>query len=268
MNFEIKNWINVTICFVSFLLAIPILAIGVWLGVRATSTECVVSFLEIPVITSGVFLVLLSLFGLFGSHYGKTWMVYVYGIGVFILFLFLVAFTIFSFIVTRDGSRGQAIGARGYREYVLDDYSNWLQTQVKSDRNWKRIQKCLFKRNVCRSLSEKHHLEIKQFFGLHLTHIESGCCKPPQDCGFIYIEPTVWEKRIDQNSTISSNPDCQIWGTSPGLCFNCESCRAAVLVNVKRDWRVVSIICNVCIVAIVVFLPVNYIFFRCWFETS
>ncbi|KAJ0960857.1 hypothetical protein J5N97_001262 [Dioscorea zingiberensis] len=63
----------------------------------------------------------------------------------------------------------------------------------------------------------------------------SGCCKPPTECGFIYRNPTVWDKPAGFST---SNSDCNAWQNDASiLCYECQSCKAGVTENLKADLK-------------------------------
>lgn len=90
---------------------------------------------------------------------------------MFILILILFCFTIFAFVVTNKGA-GEAVSQRGYKEYKLGDYSNWLQKRVDSSKNWNRIRSCLVDGKVCQKLSQETNTVANDFFAKHLSPIE------------------------------------------------------------------------------------------------
>lgn len=59
-------------------------------------------------------------------------------------------------------------------------------------------------------------------------NFQSGCCKPPSSCNYM-------------GTTLVQNPDCYLWRNDPnGLCYDCDSCKAGVLEEVRRDWHKLS----------------------------
>ncbi|KAI5390079.1 Tetraspanin-8 [Lathyrus oleraceus] len=123
---------------------------GVWLHKQST-TECE-RFLEKPIIALGVFLLVVSLMGLIGACCRVSWLLWFYLLVMFLLIVLLFAFTIFAFVVTNKGA-GEALSNRGYKEYRLGDYSNWLQNKVTNGNTWERIRGCLESGKLC---SEYH----------------------------------------------------------------------------------------------------------------
>ncbi|KAL4021201.1 hypothetical protein IC575_019993 [Cucumis melo] len=156
---------------------------------------------------------------------------------MFLLILLLFVFTIFAFVVTNKGVV-KVLSNRGYKEYRLSDYSNWLQNRVRNNKDWNRIRSCL--------VDDKF-----------------GCFKPADECNFTYKAPTQWEKPTNVSSF--SNLDCGLWDNRlEMLCFDCESCKGGVLDNLKRNWKKVAII-NI---VILVFLIIVYSIGCCGFRDS
>lgn len=244
--------------FLTFLLSIPILAGGIWLS-RQGSTECE-RFLDKPVIALGVFLMVVSLAGLIGACCRVTWLLWVYLLVMFLLIVLLFCFTIFAFVVTNKGA-GEAISQRGYKEYRLGDYSDWLQKRVNSDKNWNKIRSCLQDSKVCKSLIDDGvDTPDEVFYKSHLSAIQSGCCKPSNDCNFTYVTPTNW---TSTPTSAASNADCGKWDNNPDvLCFNCQSCKAGLLDNIKSDWKRVAVINIIFLVFLVIVYSIGCCAFR------
>lgn len=200
---------------------------------------------------------LVSIAGLIGACCRVNWLLWVYLLVMFLLILILFCFTIFAFVVTNKGA-GDAVGGRGYKEYRLGDYSNWLQKRVESNKNWNRIRSCLIDGKVCQKLSQETNTASTEFFAKHLSPIESGCCKPPELCQFQYVSPTNWTKTGDQTNT-----DCQAWNNDPTiLCYDCNSCKAGFLQNLKGDWKKVAVINIVFLVFLIIVYSIGCCAFR------
>eukprot|EP00262_Sarcandra_glabra_P008023 TRINITY_DN21192_c0_g1_i1.p1 TRINITY_DN21192_c0_g1~~TRINITY_DN21192_c0_g1_i1.p1 ORF type:complete len:276 (+),score=18.65 TRINITY_DN21192_c0_g1_i1:88-915(+) len=245
--------------FITFLLSIPILGGGIWLSTRA-STDCE-KFLEKPVIAIGVFLLVVSLAGLIGACCRVTWLLWVYLCVMFVLIVLLFCFTIFAFVVTNKGA-GEVVSGRGYKDYRLGDYSNWLQKRVNSNKNWNKIRSCLQDGKVCKSLEEGVDVPQAEFYKKNLSPIQSGCCKPPSSCNFVYRNATAWDAPAGFNAT-SADTDCTTWNNEPNtLCYNCQSCKAGVLDNLKRDWKKVAIVNIIFLIFLIVVYSVGCCAFR------
>jgi len=257
--FRVSNNLVGILNFVTFLLSIPILAGGIWLS-RQADTECE-RWLDKPIIALGVFLMVVSIAGLIGACCRVSWLLWFYLLVMFLLIVLLFVFTIFVFAVTNKGA-GEAVSNRGYKEYRLGDYSNWLQKRVNNTKNWNKIKSCLQDSKVCTSFADKFvNDNMEQFYAENLSALQSGCCKPSNDCNFTYVKPTEWTN--NNTAVASSNPDCTTWNNDPNvLCFNCQSCKAGLLDNIKSNWKKVAIVNVIFLVFLVVVYSVGCCAFR------
>ncbi|XP_022886112.1 tetraspanin-8-like [Olea europaea var. sylvestris] len=243
---------------ITLLLSIPIIGGGIWLSKQA-NTECE-RFLDKPVIVLGVFILLVSIAGLVGSCCRVSCLLWVYLVVMFLLILLLFCFTIFAFVVTNKGA-GEALSDRGYKEYRLGDYSDWLQKRVNNDNNWNKIRSCLQDSKICqRLLDDGSSTKVEDFNRQHLSSLQSGCCKPSNDCNFQYISPTNWTGTPTSSFT---NPDCFAWSNDPNiLCYNCQSCKAGMLDNIKSDWKRVAVINIIFLVFLIIVYSIGCCAFR------
>ncbi|KAJ6800220.1 tetraspanin-8-like [Iris pallida] len=258
--FRLSNNLVGVLNFLTFLLSIPILGGGIWLAHRASSTDCE-KFLQGPLIAIGAFLMAVSLAGLVGACCRSTLLLWVYLCVMFLLIVLLFCFTVFAFVVTNKGA-GEAVSGRGYKEYRLGDYSNWLQKRVETGKSWDRIRTCLVDNKVCSKLQEDNRNQtFDQFFKDHLSPLQSGCCKPPSECGFVYQSATEWNKPAA--GFTSNSTDCTTWQNDPSiLCYDCQSCKAGILANIKNDWKKVAVINIIFLVFLVVVYSVGCCAFR------
>ncbi|GFZ12195.1 tetraspanin7 [Actinidia rufa] len=152
--------------FVSLVNVLTLLLSGAALATAAwffthQSSACQ-KFLVEPLFFLGLSLLIVSLLGLFGSCCRVQPLLWVY---LFLMFLFIVAligFSIFALVVTNKGM-GKAISGRGYKEYRLGDYNNWLQNYVVNEKNWDEIKSCLADANVCSSLGGNPKETVSDF---------------------------------------------------------------------------------------------------------
>ncbi|KAH9806165.1 tetraspanin-8 [Citrus sinensis] len=255
--FRLSNNLIGILNILTFLLSIPILWAGIWLSNKGV-TECE-KFLDKPVIILGVFLMIVSLAGLIGACCRISWLLWVYLVVMFLLIVLLFCFTIMAFVVTNKGA-GEVLSGRGYKEYRLGDYSDWLQKRVNNTKNWNKIKSCLIDSKVCSSFHDKYLNDtVEQFYSEHLSSVQSGCCKPSNDCGFNYAGPTQWTK----GNTSSTNPDCGAWGNDAStLCYNCQSCKAGLLDQLKSDWKKVAIVNIVFLIVLIIVYSIGCCAFR------
>ncbi|VFQ61272.1 unnamed protein product [Cuscuta campestris] len=257
---KLSNDLLVLLNFISLVISIPIIAGGVRLSNQSNS-DCE-RFLDKPLTVLGVFLLLFSLAGVIGACRRVYCLLWIYLVGVLFLILLLLGFTIFAFVVTNKGA-GEAVSGRGYKEYRLGDYSHWLQNKV--DKNWGSIRSCLEEGKICQKLidngnSSNNLMVADNFYKLHLSALQSGCCKPPNDCNFTYVSPTKWIATAAQPIELMmaepmrpNNTDCDNWSNDPKrLCYSCESCKAGLIDNIKSDWKKVAQLNIILLVILVV----------------
>lgn len=93
-----------------------------------------------------------------------------------------------------------------------------------------------------------------------MCDVQSGCCKPSNDCNFEYVSPTNWSSTANSSYT---NPDCYSWRNEQNiLCYNCKSCKAGLIDNIKSDWKKVAIINIIFIVFLIIVYTVGCCAFR------
>eukprot|EP00250_Pteridium_aquilinum_P021376 c25098_g1_i2 orf=224-1027(+) len=233
--------------FITAALSIPIIGAGIWLATKH-NTDCM-RFLQWPVIIIGVFILLVSLSGLLGAWCRVTWLLWVYATVMFLLVLLLFCFTVFAFVVTNKGA-GDAVSGKGFKEFHLGNYSTWLQKQVNKASVWNKIESCLADSKTCSRLASKYTTDSQAFYDADLSPIQSGCCKPPSSCNYTYVSPINWT--ASTNASVGADVDCQTWSNDVSqLCYECNSCKAGVLQNVKKDWRKVGIV-NIIVLVILI----------------
>ncbi|XVF34318.1 hypothetical protein REPUB_Repub18cG0049400 [Reevesia pubescens] len=257
MAFRLSNNLVGILNLITFLLSIPILGAGIWLS-REGVTECE-RFLDRPVIIIGVFLMAVSLAGLIGACCRVTWLLWLYLVVMFLLIVLGIVFTIFAFVVTNKGA-GEVLSGKGYKEYRLGDYSNWLQKRVTSEKNWNKIKSCLADSKVCTDFHDKYlNATVTEFYQSHLSAVQSGCCKPSNDCQFTYVGPTNWTK----TNGVYTNTDCNLWDNNlKTLCFDCQSCKAGFIDNLRSSWKKVAVVNIVFLIFLIIVYSVGCCAFR------
>lgn len=64
--------------------------------------------------------------------------------------------------------------------------------------------------------------------------MKSECCEPPTECGYTSVNPTYWISPMSS----AANQDCmQRSNEQTQLCRGCDSCMAAMIANLRREWR-------------------------------
>lgn len=248
--------------FLTFLLSIPILGGGIWLSTRANNTDCM-TFLQWPLIVIGVAILVVSLAGFAGACYRNTFLMYVYLWAMFFIIVVLIGFVIFAYVVTDKGS-GRPVMNRAYDDYYLPDYSGWLKDRVASDSYWGKISSCIHDSGVCRKtgrLVNGSPESADLYYQRELNPIESGCCKPPTECGYVYVNETTWTTA--NAGLAANNRDCSRWSNDQELlCYGCNSCKAGVLASLRKSWRKVSVINIVVLILLVIAYVVACAAFR------
>ncbi|XP_010240868.1 PREDICTED: protein TORNADO 2-like [Nelumbo nucifera] len=230
--------------FVAMLLSIPIIGAGIWLATE-TDNSCV-KILQWPVIILGILMLVVALAGFIGSFWRIPWLLIFYLIVMLILIILLASLVIFIYMVTVKGS-GHLAPGRVYLEYHLNDYSGWLRQRVQASFKWNRIRNCLSSTSMCSELNQRYHF-AQDFFNARISPIQSGCCKPPTECGYTFVNPTYWISPINT----AADMDCLQWSNDQTqLCYTCDSCKAGLLANLKKEWRRADIILLITLVALI-----------------
>ncbi|KAK2412690.1 hypothetical protein P8452_73010 [Trifolium repens] len=244
--------------FLTLIISIPILVLGIWLTKHAYS-ECD-TWLAKFMISLGVFLLVISLMGFIGASCRVSCILCFYLIVILLLIILLFSFAIFAFVVTNKGA-GETLPNKGYKEYRLGYYSNWLQNRVNNNNNWNTVKSCLQSQYLCSNFHYQFAKDtVDQFYTEHLSPLQSGCCKPSNDCSFTYQNPTTWTKTRNVTYT---NPDCDAWANDPNvLCFDCQSCKAGLLQTLQNVWKKVSDVNFIILIFLVIMCSIGCCAFR------
>ncbi|CAA2973627.1 tetraspanin-8-like [Olea europaea subsp. europaea] len=243
---RVSNGIITLINVLTFVISLTAIGLSLWFGLNS-HTHCH-KILQKPLLFVGLALSIVSLLGLFGSCSRLSSFMWIYLIILFLLIVGLVAFTFFTIVVTNKHV-GKALSEKRIGEHRLGDYSRWLQTYVINAENWDEIKNCLVDVNLCRHLTANKGEE--EFFMRNLSLIQSGCCQPPAYCGFQSQNATYWI--VPKTGLAVPNQDCKTWSNvQKELCFDCESCKTAVLDNIKKDWRLIAIINSIILVIVII----------------
>ncbi|CAI9761056.1 unnamed protein product [Fraxinus pennsylvanica] len=240
----VSNNLTAILNFIAFMCSIPIITAGIWLASKPDN-ECI-HWLRWPVVFMGISVLLVSLLGFVGAYRKKEGLLGVYLVLMAILIVLLLVLLILAFVVTRPNGMYYVPG-RAYHEYRLEGFSPWLRNHITSSDYWGKIRACLADSSICPKLSQEY-ITPADFFAAHLSPIESGCCKPATICGFQYTSPTSWIVPSNQ----AADADCFIWNNDPSqLCYNCNSCKAGLLGNLRQEWRKANIILIITVVVLI-----------------
>ncbi|XP_074368682.1 tetraspanin-7-like isoform X1 [Apium graveolens] len=100
---------------------------------------------------------------------------------------------------------------------------------------------------------------VSSSFACVAFFIISGCCKPSDSCNFTYVSPTNWTK----TTNAAPNTDCALWDNDPSvLCFNCQSCKAGMLDNIKSDWKRVAVVNVIFLICLIIVYSIGCCAFR------
>lgn len=230
--------------FIAILLAIPIIGVGIWLSTLPDSS-CV-SVLQWPLIILGVLILIVAIAGFIGAFWRVGGVVIFYMVSMLVLLILLVSLSAFVYMITLRGG-GHMEPSRSYLEYHLDDFSGWLRRRVEADYKWIGIKNCLVSSSLCVQMNESYTM-AQTFFNAHLNPIESGCCKPPTQCGYTFLNPTNWISPINT----AADSDCLAWSNDQvQLCYGCNSCKAGLLASLRKEWRRANVVLIITLIALV-----------------
>ncbi|KAL6608201.1 hypothetical protein ACP70R_041264 [Stipagrostis hirtigluma subsp. patula] len=195
-----------------------------------------------------------------------------YGV-VFILgTVSLLALLIFGYIAVG----GPKYGKDKVREYDLKDYSGWLRGRTDDQQYWDTLSACLRRKHACKRMTTRQLVrdpdtgifvpkptsdEIQERKNdpdtapPAISPIESGCCKPPSSCGFTYVNGTTWTPAPGAPAA-ETDVDCSRWSNDQQeLCFQCDSCKAGLLHDIKKGWSMSAIGLIVMLVGPIIVVP-------------
>lgn len=240
----LNNNVIGAINFLAMLLSIPVIGAGIWLA-NQPENSCV-SVLQWPVIVIGIGILIVGIIGIVGGFWRVDPLLIIYLIGMLIMIILLGSLVVFVFMVTSRGS-GHPVPSRSYLEYRVEDFSGFLMRRVNGPFKWARIKTCLSSTDTCAGLNQTYHM-AQDFFNAPLSPVESGCCKPPTECGYTFINPTYWISPINTAADI----DCLSWNNDQTeLCYSCDSCKGGLLASLRKAWRRANVVLIVTLIVLI-----------------
>lgn len=243
--------------FIAMLLSIPVIGVGIWLSSK--QDNACLKVLQWPIIILGISILAVGLMGFVGSFWRIPWLLVLYLAAMLVLIILLVLLVVFIYMVTLRGS-AHVEPNRACLEYRLDDFSGWLRKRVEGSNKWDRIRSCLSSTSMCAELSQRYRL-AQDFFNAHTSPLQSGCCKPPIECGHTFVNPTYWISPLNN----AADMDCLQWNNDQTqLCYSCSSCKAGLLANLRKEWRKANLVLIITLVALICV----YVFRCCSFRNA
>ncbi|KAG5027884.1 hypothetical protein JHK87_011398 [Glycine soja] len=245
--FRISNTVVGALNVLSLLLGITAVGSSVYIHVHGGS-DCQ-KVLQVPLLVGGVFVVLVSALGIVGSLCRVNGALYAYLFVTFMVIVGLAFFTVFTLLVT-NRKVGRQVSGKGYGEYRVGDFSQWLQRYVVNNENWDEVKSCLMDTHVCQNLALNGGRNNDSLIFKHFSTTQAGCCKPPAYCGFIMKNATFWEVP-KKSPAVNNNSDCNTWNNRrEKLCYDCNSCKGGVLANIRNQWKRLTVF-NACVLLLV-----------------
>ncbi|KAJ8466728.1 hypothetical protein OPV22_029280 [Ensete ventricosum] len=230
----------------TLLASIPIIGGGLWLARSSATCE---SLLQTPLLVLGFVVLLVSLAGFAGACFNVAWALWLYLLVMLFLIAALLSLTAFGFAVAGGSGGGVEVPGRLYHEYHLDDYSRWLRRRITEPRYWRAVMACVLASKTCAKIALWTPLDYLQ---RDLSPIQSGCCKPPTSCTYTAGIPVA-----------AQDEDCYRWNNAANiLCYDCDSCKAGVLEQVRMDWHKLTILNVVVLVFLIAVYSVGCCAFR------
>lgn len=245
------------VAFAASLLSIPILAAGVWLATQPA--DSCAPLLQWPLVALGASLLLSSAGAVAATLRRATSLLLCSLVATLVLLLALAGLAAFVFAVTADGAPARPAPGRAFAEYRVEDSSGWLRRRVEGRRRWERIKECLSgSTSMCSDMNRTYD-SAQEFFDSRITPLQSGCCKPPTQCGYTFVSPTVW---INPTSA-SSHIDCFLWSNDQAvLCYSCAACKAGLIATLRKEWRRADVVLVVSLLALLVAYAMTCCAFR------
>ncbi|KAJ0106501.1 hypothetical protein Patl1_19020 [Pistacia atlantica] len=237
---RISNFIVGFLNCLSLLLGLVSIAMSVYFYVHGIGSSQCEKALENPLLITGIVLLVVSLLGLIGSCCRLNAFLFLYLTVMVCLMIGLLGFTVFTFMVTNNGV-GKTFSNKGVSKIRTWDLANWLENHFVKGKKWDNMRSCLRESEICRT---------SNFYKKNLSLIQSGCCKPPSECGIEQKGATMWAAPKEGKAT--NNSDCNTWNNQQNkLCYDCNACKEGFLMNIKKQWKYLAVF-NLCALVLVI----------------
>lgn len=122
---------------------------------------------------------------------------------------------------------------KGEWEETFEQYSNWMKKNVPDERHWDKIKSCMIDAKFCKYVPSDR---TEDYYKNKLPKIQSGCCKPPGYCNFVFKNASTWI--VPNAGAAEGDADCKAWSNEQDkMCYNCNSCKKSVFEDLKTYTR-------------------------------
>ncbi|CAN1856602.1 TET11 [Linum perenne] len=237
---SISNVLVAIINAILLLIGLAAVGIGVYFAVASDEQAQCREGLERPMMIMGAAIFAVAVIGLVGSCCRNNFFLFVYLVVMFTVIVALLLATVFLIFVTN-----QRI-ARTITKMKIYNMDGWLRRNYVNEENWVGIRSCLVDAEICRNVvaaGDGDVFPVVDFVKKRLSSTQHGCCTPPSTCGFTMKNSTFWVPPKNWTASKASDQDCGKWSNKPmTLCYDCESCKAAFVSSIKRQWRPLAIV--------------------------
>ncbi|OMO55843.1 Tetraspanin/Peripherin [Corchorus capsularis] len=221
---------NIVLGFMNFLTMV--VGIGMLIGLLSIHShehwqkECM-KLLMHPLLIIAIIILVFSLVGLIGACCESNFCLWIY---MFLLTIYLLG------LLVAAGFMFYVAGANLQTKELVQ--KTWVQNNMVG-KNWHSLKNCLVRGKVCQDMNSTA-TNLVEFMMEKRTPIEDNCCRPPQDCGFEFMNATVW--KVPKSGLVKNDGDCKIWSNQPDAqCFDCDRCKEAFVGDLRKDAKYIGI---------------------------
>lgn len=186
--------------------------------------------------------------GLFGAWFALVPILYAYLVLTFVVVVGFLILTIFLFATTSKGG-GYSVAGQTFKEYRLKDYSGYVQDRLNKVTNWDHLKAVIAASDNCAKFDQISPVDYPYS---SLNPIQSGCCRPPAECGYAMTGNGTF---TTTSVPLSANPDCTRYSNDDSIkCYDCDSCKGGVAQSLKKTGRAAGIVTLILFFFLVVIL--------------